>query len=328
MHLRKGCCEVAAAVWHDAITDVPGIKVGHAQDMQALTGVTAVLAPAGAVVGVAVEGSAPGTRETDLCRTGNLVQQAHAVLLCGGSAFGLSAATGAMRWLEEQGIGLSTGDALVPIVPAAVLYDLGIGSAKVRPDEAMGYAACAAAKDGPVAQGCVGAGTGCTVGKALGMARATKSGIGTACLQVGDIRVGAIVAVNPFGDVRDPHTGRILAGAHAEDGSLVDSTDLLLKGASHRAFGKNTTIGVVAVGGSLSKEGANKVARMAHDGLARAISPIHTMYDGDTLFCLATGGPEADVSLVGTAAALAVERAILNAVRHAAPLGGLPAASV
>lgn len=318
---------MAGLNWLDGITDVPGIRVGHAQDMTALTGVTAVLAPAGAVVGVAVEGSAPGTRETDLCRTGNLVQQAHAVLLCGGSAFGLAAAAGAMRWLEEHGIGLPTGDALVPIVPAAVLYDLGIGSARVRPDEAMGYAACAAASDGPVPQGCVGAGAGCTVGKALGTARATKSGIGTACVQVGDIRVGAIIAVNPFGDVRDPETGRIIAGVRAEDGGLIDSTALLLGGASRKAFGENTTIGVVAVGGSLSKEGANKVARMAHDGLARTISPIHTMYDGDTLFCLATGGPEADVSLVGTAAALAVERAVLSAVRHAVPMGGLPASA-
>jgi L-aminopeptidase/D-esterase-like protein len=281
------------------------------------------------VVGVAVEGSAPGTRETDLCRPGNLVEKAHAVLLCGGSAFGLAAAHGAMRWLEERGIGLPTGHATVPIVPAAVLYDLGVGSAAVRPDEAMGYAACAAATDGPVAQGCVGAGAGCSVGKALGMDRATKSGIGTACIQVGEVRIGAIVAVNAFGDVRDPATGRILAGPRSDDGTgMLDTTELLLAGAARRAFSENTTIGVVAVGGTLSKEGANKVARMAHDGLARTISPIHTMFDGDTLFCLATGGPEVDVTAAGTAASLAVERAVLNAVRHAVAMGGLPVADL
>jgi len=320
---------MANVMWLNGITDVPGVQVGHAHDLTALTGVTAVLAPAGAVVGVAVEGSAPGTRETDLCRPGNMVQQAHAVLLCGGSAFGLAAAHGAMRYLEERGFGLPTGHATVPIVPAAVLYDLGVGSAAVRPDEAMGYAACAAATGGPVEQGCVGAGTGCSVGKALGMDRATKSGIGTACIQVGEVRIGAIVAVNAFGDVRDPATGRILAGPRSEDGSgMLDSTELLLQGAARRAFGENTTIGVVAVGGTLSKEGTNKVARMAHDGLARTIFPIHTMFDGDTLFCLATGGPEVDVTAAGTAAALAVERAVLNAVRHAVAMGGLPAAGL
>lgn len=320
---------MTSVAWLNGITDVPGIRVGHAHDLTALTGVTAVLAPAGAVVGVAVEGSAPGTRETDLCRPGNLVEKAHAVLLCGGSAFGLAAAHGAMRWLEERGIGLPTGHATVPIVPAAVLYDLGVGSAAVRPDEAMGYAACAAATDGPVAQGCVGAGAGCSVGKALGMDRATKSGIGTACIQVGEVRIGAIVAVNAFGDVRDPATGRILAGPRSDDGTgMLDTTELLLAGAARRAFSENTTIGVVAVGGTLSKEGANKVARMAHDGLARTISPIHTMFDGDTLFCLATGGPEVDVTAAGTAASLAVERAVLNAVRYAVAMGGLPAAGL
>lgn len=318
---------MTSVAWLSSITDVPGIRVGHAHDLAALTGVTAVLAPEGAVVGVAVEGSAPGTRETDLCRPGNLVEKAHAVLLCGGSAFGLAAAHGAMRWLEERGIGLSTGHATVPIVPAAVLYDLEVGAAAVRPDEAMGYAACGAATDGPVEQGCVGAGTGCSVGKALGMDRATKSGIGTACIQVGAVRIGAIVAVNAYGDVRDPASGRILAGPRSEDGTrMLDTTELLLQGAAQRAFSENTTIGVVAVGGSLSKEGANKVARMAHDGLARTISPIHTMFDGDTLFCLATGGPELDVTVAGTAAALAMERAVLNAVRHAVTMGGLQAA--
>ncbi|HYF92231.1 MAG TPA: P1 family peptidase [Symbiobacteriaceae bacterium] len=309
---------------HNDITDVAGILVGHAQDLDALTGVTAVLAPAGAVVGVAVEGSAPGTRETDLCRPGNLVEQAHAVLLCGGSAFGLAAADGAMRHLAARGIGFPTSAGVVPIVPAAVLYDLEIGRPDLQPDAAMGAAACAAATDGPVAQGCVGAGTGCTAGKILGMANATKTGIGSASVLAGGVTVGAIVAVNPLGDVREE--GRIIAGARRPDGpGFADTTRLLLGGAGAPYAGENTTIGVVAVGAALTKEQANKVARMAHDGLARTISPIHTMYDGDALFCLATGGEPANISLVGTAAAIAVELAVLRAVHSAISMGGLPA---
>lgn len=319
-------------MWHmsgsrNDITDVPGVLVGHAQDLDALTGVTAVVTPAGAVVGVAVEGSAPGTRETDLCRPGNLVNHAHAVLLCGGSAFGLAAADGAMRALAERGIGFATGDGVVPIVPAAVLYDLGLGSASVWPDAAMGRAAVAAAMNGEAAaQGCVGAGTGCTAGKLFGVARATKTGIGSASVLAGGLMVGALVAVNPFGDVIDPNTRRIVAGARAADGAggFADTTRTLLEaGGGSGAAGQNTTIGVVAVGGALTKEEACKVARMAHDGLARTISPIHTMYDGDTLFCLATGGEAANVTVAGTAAAIAVELAILNAVRSSHSLGGL-----
>jgi L-aminopeptidase/D-esterase-like protein len=306
------------------ITDVPGILAGHATDPEGLTGVTAVLAPAGAVVGVAVEGSAPGTRETDLCRPGNLVGQAQAVLLCGGSAFGLAAADGAMRYLEERGIGFQTGEAVVPIVPAAVLYDLGIGSARARPTPEMGYEACAAAEAGagsPVPQGRFGAGTGCTAGKLLGMAGASRTGIGSASVLAGEIVVGAIVAVNPFGDVYDPDNREIIAGARLPDGSgWAGTTRLLLDGGGRGGFGsgagQNTTIGVVAVGGRLTKEEANKVARMAHDGLARTISPIHTMYDGDTLFCLAAGDQPVDVTVAGTAAAIAVELAVQCAVRH------------
>jgi L-aminopeptidase/D-esterase-like protein len=305
---------------HNSITDVAGITVGHAHDLEAMTGVTAVLAPpGGAVVGVAVEGSAPGTRETDLCRPGCLVERAHAVLLCGGSAYGLAAADGAMRYLEEQGIGFFAGPAIVPIVPAAVLFDLGIGRADRRPDAAMGYAACEAAAGGPVAQGSVGAGAGCTAGKALGMDYATKTGIGTASVSCGSFTVGAIVAVNPFGDVWDLEKGTILAGTRDGHGGFVDTCKLMLGGQTSSAFGpgQNTTIGVVAVSGALTKEQACKVARMAHDGLARTINPIHTMFDGDTIFCLATGDQPVDVSAAGTAAAIAVERAILNAVRSA-----------
>lgn len=308
------------------ITAVPGVLVGHAQDEPGLTGVTAVLTPAGAVVGVSVEGSAPGTRETDLCRPGNLVTQAHGILLCGGSAFGLAAADGAMRWLAERGHGFGTPYGTVPIVPAAVLFDLGVGSSAARPDAAMGYQACDAASAAPVLQGNVGAGTGCSAGKMLGPGQASKTGIGSAVVRAGGLLVGAIVAVNAFGDVWDPRTGRIEAGARLPDGSFADSTALLLGGSDHAPFGagQNTTIGVVAIGGNLSKEGANKVARMAHDGLARVISPIHSMYDGDCLFCLATGGEEADITVTGTAAAVAVEQAVLAAVRQARSAGGLP----
>lgn len=311
----------------NSIVDVPGVRVGHAHDLTALTGVTAILTPGGAVVGAAVEGSAPGTRETDLCRPGNLVERAHGVLLCGGSAFGLAAVDGAMRYLEERQVGFATGVAFVPILPAAVLFDLALADSRVRPDAAMGYAACEAASEAPPAQGCVGAGAGCTAGKILGMPRATKTGIGTASIMAGAVPVGAMVAVNPWGDVRDPDTGRILAGARGE-GGFANTTRLLLDGPGGASFGagQNTTIGVVAVGAALTKEQAAKVARMAHDGLARTISPIHTMFDGDTLFCLATGAEAADINAVGTAAALAVEQAVLNAVRHSVSLGGLPAA--
>lgn len=310
---------------HNDLTDVPGVLVGHAEDRQAETGVTAILTPAGAVVGAAVEGSAPGTRETDLCRPGNLVTHAHAVLLCGGSAFGLAAADGAMRYLEEHGYGFPTGNALVPIVPAAVLYDLGVGDPRVRPTAAMGYAACAGATgDGPMAQGRCGVGTGCTVGKILGPKCATPSGIGSASLVVGGgVVVAAAVAVNAFGDVRDPGTGRLIAGARKPDGDGFADTVAVMLGAGQAGnfagagAGQNTTIGVVAVGGRLTKEEANKVARMAHDGLARTISPIHTMFDGDTLFCLATGEQPIEVNVAGTAAALAVELAVLNAVTKA-----------
>jgi len=310
---------------HGDITDVPGVQVGHAHDAQALTGVTAVLTPGGAVVGVAVEGSAPGTRETDLCRPGNLVVQAHAVLLCGGSAFGLAAADGAMRYLSEREIGFPTGVVPVPIVPAAVLFDLGVGRPDVWPDAAMGYAACASAAGGPVARGCVGAGAGCTAGKALGAGSATKTGIGSASVVLaGGILVGALVAVNAFGDVWEGE--RIIAGPRLPgDAGFADTTRLLLEGRGVGAPGTNTTIGVVAVGGRLTKEEAVKVARMAHDGLARTISPIHTMFDGDTLFCLATGGEPVDVNIAGTAAAIAVELAVLDAVRSSTAAGGLPA---
>jgi L-aminopeptidase/D-esterase-like protein len=250
----------------------------------------------------------------------HLVQRVHAVLLAGGSAFGLEAAAGVMRWLEERGIGFDTRVAKVPIVPAAILFDLDVGRADVRPDAAMAYAACEAAREGPVAEGSVGAGTGCTVGRIFGSTRASKGGIGTAAVDLGGgLVVGALVAANAFGDVVDPRTGKIVAGALALTGVGYADTLATMKGFAGKAalrFGarSNTVLGVVATNARLTKEQANKVAQMAHDGLARAIRPAHTMLDGDTVFALASGRKKADVSLVGAFAAETVAEAIVRSV--------------
>jgi L-aminopeptidase/D-esterase-like protein/GNAT superfamily N-acetyltransferase len=321
---------------HNAITDVPGIQVGHAQNDQALTGVTVVLCTEGAVAGMDQRGGAPGTRETDALHPMHLVQKAHAVVLSGGSAFGLDAAGGVVKWLEERGIGFETRAARVPIVPAAILYDLALGRADVRPDAAMGYAACAAASDGPVAEGSVGAGCGATVGKIYGMSQAMKSGLGTASLDLGDgLIVGAIVAVNAFGDVIEPSTGQIIAGARKTDaGDVPHFADTLavmktFVGKTIPRFAaqpsENTVIGVIATNADLNKEEINKVAQMAHDGLARTIRPAHTMFDGDTLFALAMGGHKADVNIIGAYAAEVMARSIVRATLTAQPAGGLPA---
>lgn len=308
---------------------IPGLQVGHAQDIEAATGCTVILTPQGAVCGVDQRGGAPGTRETDLLRPMHWVQQVHAVLLTGGSAFGLAAADGVVRWLEERGFGFDVGLARVPIVPAAVLFDLGIGRADVRPDAAMGYAACQAAGNGPEMQrtGNVGAGTGATVGKLLGPAGQMKGGLGAAVIQVTpDLLVGALIAVNCFGNVVDPESGQILAGARLPGGGLTDPAGALRKMSDRFAPADGTVIGVVATNGQLNKEAANKVAQMAHDGLARAIRPAHTMFDGDTLFALATGqGPAADVNVVGAFAAEATAQAIVDAVLSATSLAGIPA---
>lgn len=322
----------------NAITDVPGIEVGHAQDNKALTGVTVVLCRKGATGGVDVRGSAPGTRETDLLNPVNLVESVHAITLAGGSAFGLDSASGVVRWLEEQGIGFNTGAARVPIVPAAILYDLAVGRADVRPDAAMGYAAAVAANPGPVPEGNVGAGTGASVGKIFGMAGAMKSGLGTASIAIGGgVVVGAIVAVNAFGDVVDPKTGEIIAGARpVKTGPLslgggerfADTIQVMRTFVGRQilrlAAGRNTVIGVVAANVKFTKAETTKMAQVAHDGLARTIRPAHTMLDGDTIFALATGGKRADVSAVGAYAAEALAQAIVRAVQAAGPAGGLP----
>ena len=305
-----------------AITDVAGIEVGHFSDTRRPTGCTVILAREGAVAGVDVRGAAPGTRETDLLSPGNLVQQVHGIMLAGGSAWGLAAAEGAMRWLEERNIGMDVRFGILPIVPAAVLFDLPMGDARIRPDAASGYAACEAASSAPPVEGNVGAGSGALVGKLFGVDRAMKGGIGTASVTVGGVTVGALIAVNALGDVIDPDTAQPVAGARTEDGlALLDTRRALLRGEQPKPLlaGTNTTLGVIATDAVLTKVQANRLASVAHDGLARAINPVHTMSDGDTLFALATGrvpleGNAPGMTVLGTMAAEAVARATLRAV--------------
>ena len=309
-----------------SLVDVPGLQVGHAQMAGRLTGCSVVLAPQGAVCAVDVRGAAPGTRETDLLNPANLVERVHAVLLCGGSAFGLDAASGVMRWLEAHDIGFQTGFGRVPIVPAAVLFDLPAVRAgddpQVRPDADCGWRACKAASTAAPAAGNVGAGSGAAVGKLLGLDRAMKGGIGHASVQVGPWVVATMIACNAIGDVIDPDTGRVLAGARSDDGqSLRDTQAALLAGeATRRPMpGTNTTIGVVATNATLTKAQAQRLATSAHDGLARSIRPVHTTLDGDTLFAMATGaeGAPPDLMLLTTLAAHATALATVDAVRQA-----------
>jgi L-aminopeptidase/D-esterase-like protein len=305
-----------------AITDIAGLKVGHFTDPRRPTGCTVLLCEAGAVAGVDVRGAAPGTRETDLLHPLATLEEVHALLLTGGSAFGLDAATGVMRWLEERGHGVAVGPARVPIVPAAVLFDLWVGDARIRPDAAAGHAACLAASTAHPAQGSVGAGAGASVGKLFGIGRAMKGGIGTASIQVGAITVAALVAVNAIGDVVDPASGRVIAGARAHDGRTpLDTLAALVDGQlpAHLMAGMATTIGIVATDALLTKTQANKLAAMAHDGLARSINPVHTAGDGDALFAVATGGSgkPGHLTVLGALAAEVTARAVLNAVRAA-----------
>jgi L-aminopeptidase/D-esterase-like protein len=305
-----------------SITDVAGITAGHFTDARRPTGCTVVLAPEGAVAGVDVRGAAPGTRETDLLAPTNLVDKVHGVLLAGGSAWGLDAATGVVRWLEEQGAGLDVRAARLPIVPGAVLFDLMVGDARVRPDAQAGYEACRAASKRAPAEGNVGAGAGAAVGKVFGIERAMKGGIGSASLTVDGITVGAIIACNAFGDVVDPSTGRPIAGARTKNGkSLIDSRRAILRGDAPQPLlaGTNTTIGVIATDAPLTKAQASRLATMAHDGLARTINPVHTMSDGDTLFALATGRAKKSpgMMVLGTMAAEVTALAVVRAVRAA-----------
>lgn len=329
-----------AKMLHNSITDIPGIRVGHSQDEAALTGCTVILCEGGAVGGVDQRGGAPGTRETDALHPIHLVNVVHGVVLSGGSAFGLDSASGVVRYLEERGVGFDVRVAKVPIVPAAILFDLGIGLADVRPGPEMGYQACLNASTDPPAEGNVGAGTGATVGKILGMQHAMKSGIGTASLAIGGgIYVGAIAAVNVFGDVIDPASGEIIAGARlVHTGPLkigkgpyfADTLEVMrsLTGRTVLGFAshEHTAIGAVATNAKLTKEQTNKVAQMTHDGLARTVRPAHTMLDGDTIFALATGERRADVNIVGAFAAQVFAQAVLRAVWAAKPIAGLPSA--
>lgn len=312
-----------------AITDIDGLRVGHFTHTRRPTGCTVLLCEAGAVAGVDVRGAAPGTRETDLLDPCNAIEAVHALLLTGGSAFGLAAADGVMRWLEERGHGVAVGPAVVPIVPAAVLFDLWVGDARIRPDSAAGYAACEAATSAAPEQGSVGAGAGATVGKLFGIARAMKGGIGTASIRVGAVTVAALVAVNAIGDVVDPDNGRVIAGARSDDGRTpLDSLAAICDGQLPEAMltGMATTIGIIATDARLTKAQANKLASMAHDGLARSINPVHTLADGDTLFALATGGSgkPGHLTVLGALAAEVTARAVQNAVRAAQGLADPP----
>ena len=322
------------------LCDVPGVLVGHATDEEGRTGCTAVLFEVPAVAGVDVRGSSPGTRETDLLSPTGRVGETHGILLTGGSAFGLAAADGVVRFLEERGAGYDVRVARVPLVPAAVLFDLAVGDPKARPDRAMGYEAAAAARSGAFVEGSVGAGTGATVGKVLGPERAMKGGVGSASVRLsGGLVVGALAAVNAFGDVRDPLTGEIVAGPRLADGTLADSVEHLEEAARFMRWGaENTTLAVVATNARLAKPQVTKIAQMAHDGLARTVSPVHTSVDGDLVFAASVGGAAdgtagvppgvpAAPDVVGAWGARVVERAVLNAVRSARGIPGFPGAS-
>ena len=314
-----------------AITDIPGFLVGHAQDLRGATGCTVVLCPPGTVGGLDVRGSAAGTRQTDSLHPFHFVDEVHAVLLSGGSAFGLDASGGVMRFLEEKGIGYPTSAARVPIVPTAIIYDLGIGEGRVRPDQEMGYRACLNSHSGKVEEGSVGAGAGASVGKLYGIRWATKGGVGTASrIQPGGVIVAALVVVNAFGDVIDPKEGKILAGARDPQNprSFINSAALIKEGFAaprpEKGF-QNTTLGVVATNVKLTKRQATKVAQMAQGGFARTIRPIHSTVDGDLIFALSAGEESADVNAVGILAEEAVAESVHRAIREADGLGFLPA---
>jgi L-aminopeptidase/D-esterase-like protein len=308
---------------------IPGLRVGHVTDATALTGCTVILSDAPAVGGVEIRGWAAGVHGLEFLDPRHLVPTLDGVVLAGGSAFGLEAIWGVMQYLEERGVGFRTSQTVVPHVAGAILYDLGVGDPRARPDRAMGYRAAAAARPGPVEEGNVGAGTGATVGKLGGVARATKGGLGCAVGELDGVHLGAIMAVNAVGDVRDPETGRLIAGARdAADGRrLIDTAAALAAGVPAPAFRPvNTTIGLVATTAALDKVEAGRVARLAMDGFTRALSPPHLATDGDTLFCLSVGTGDAPVEALGRALADLVARAIVRGVRAATGVAGLPAA--
>ncbi|MBI9102534.1 MAG: P1 family peptidase [Spirochaetales bacterium] len=315
----------------NSITDVPGIRVGHIENLEGATGCTVILCEDGAIAGVDVRGGAPGVREIATLDPVNFVDTVHAIYLGGGSAYGLDGASGVMQYLEEQGKGLDVGVGIVPIVPGAVLFDLPVKRHDIRPDKAMGYAACldAAGTDyeSEIRMGNVGAGTGATIGKPAGPAYIMKGGLGTASRKLGDLIIGAIVAVNCFGDIIDPSTGKIIAGAlnESKDG-FPGSLNVISKTPAEEpsVLKSNTTIGAIATNGKFTKPQMTKIAQMAHDGFARTINPIHTMYDGDTIFALSTGEVTADVTTLGAVAAEVMAEAVLNGIKAAESAFGIP----
>jgi len=309
-----------------AFTDIDYIRVGHAHNLKAGTGCTVVISEKGAIAGIDVRGGAPGTRESDLLNPVNIVEKIHAIILAGGSAFGLDAASGVMQYLEERNIGFDVQVTKIPIVCGAVLFDLTIGDYRIRPDKEMGYQACLNAENGACEEGNVGAGAGATIGKILGMGRAMKSGLGCYAIQVGALKIGAIVAVNCLGDVINPETGEQLAGLLNEDlRGLADTEAVMIQSYAEKKnlFAGNTTIGIVATNAILTKSQATKLASMAHNGYARTLRPAHSMFDGDTIFTMGTGHVEADLSVLGLLSARVVERAVVSAIKKARPLFGL-----
>lgn len=309
------------------LTDVNGVKLGHCQDLEALTGVSVILCEEGFIAGVDVRGAGPGTRETDLLRAENLVEKIHAVFLTGGSAFGLDVGGGIMKYLEEKGFGFDVGVGLVPIVPGAVLFDLAVGDSKIRPDFKMGYSACENAKDNDKTMGNLGAGTGASVGKILGNDYAMKTGIGQSSIKVGDLIVSSIVALNALGDIYDYEEGKRIAGVYDRKNKKFLNTNSLyedkFKGYNQSVSLANTTISVIATNAKLTKANCTKISQMAHDGYARSINPVHTMNDGDTIFTIASGEVLSDINLIGILAAKSISRSIANAVYSSKDLGGL-----
>ena len=309
------------------LTDIPGVLVGHASDYDGLTGCTAILCEGGAVGGVDIRGSATGTEEMDLLNPMHFTDRIHAVVLAGGSAFGLEAASGVRRFLEHKGVGFQTPAAKVPLVPCAIIYDLALGKSSARPTREMGESAAAAASNKAVEEGAVGVGTGATVGKVYGMKNAMKSGVGTATVPIaGDVLVSALAAVNALGDVIDPLTGKIVAGARIapDSNEFAGTAGVMKRGARTGAAHQNTTLVVVATNARLSKVGATKLAQGGSAGMARSLSPVWTTFDGDLVIALSCGSVEADINVLCVAAAEAVSQAILRAVRLAPGMGGVP----
>ena len=310
------------------ITDIKGVSIGHASDFEALTGVTVILTPSGMTGGINISGFASSTRQIDALSPSHIVPEVHAICIAGGSAYGLDAASGVMSYLEERGSGFDVGVSRIPIVPTAAIFDLRVGSAKRRPDKDMGYLACQLASDGNVPEGSVGAGTGATVGKFYGIEQAMKGGVGIAvdALDSGLI-VGAITVVNAFGDVKDPFTGKILAGARKGKDSkeFADTAELMRKGVQRpvSAF-QNTTIGIIVTNAKLTKQSASTVAKMASLGMAKAVSPAQTIYDGDIVFTLASGQIEVDCHTVGLIAEEILIKAIIRGVTKAKEIKGIP----